>query len=133
LKNFREYTNSLIENKDGVIITPAQADELMEIFEFACDKESNEFNEGNKIISLLKNFLSGLKPSFLLEKLPNEKPIIIEDVFSERVDVDPAKLDHHKEALMMQLQFPGMTYEDAAAQVKKPVTRKRRKQNVDED
>jgi len=80
LREFREFANSLIENEDGAIINPGQADELVDIMEmaysadsksveFSADDESVSDNPTSGYVDKIKSLFLGLKPKFSTKTL----------------------------------------------------------------
>ncbi|MCX6153748.1 MAG: hypothetical protein NT007_06290 [Candidatus Kapabacteria bacterium] len=120
LKNFREFANSLIENPDGAIITPASADKLIDILEHShilteINKKVANFSEEYPIVEQIENFLLSLKPAFFPKEFAvktktNEKQKRFE--FKSK-NVSPERLKIHEKALEIQSITPGLSYEEA--------------------
>lgn len=118
LKEFREFADSLIENPKGAIITPAQAENLVDILEmaFAADNGASlEFSDNNINLSKVKEFMLGLQPVFSLNEFATRsnarelKPI--NDFSNKKVSKERMKL--HEKAKQLQSEFPEMDYEEA--------------------
>ncbi len=66
-KEFREFTNSLIDSPNGPVITPAQADAVIDILEMAHSADANggnkEFADGRCYVDMVRNFISGFRPA----------------------------------------------------------------------
>ena len=124
LKEYREFANSLIENDAGSLITPAQADELIDLLEMAyqADKsKAGEFTEGSGAVDKVKSFMMSLQPVFSTEEFAKrtggETDMQYED-FSDR-NVAPERLTLHERALEIVKSHPGLSYEEAVCRVER--------------
>ncbi len=131
-KEFREFTNSLIDNPDGPVITPAQADAVIDILEMAHTADANkngnnnannngnkDFAEGRTYVDMVREFVSGFRPAVQMGEFAS-KDAAVEAVsareFSNR-NVSEDRLKLHEKALDMQNLTPGLTYEEAVCLV----------------
>jgi hypothetical protein len=125
LKEFREFANNLIEDENGSIITPAQADGLIDIMEMAYQYDLNNadktFSEGNSNVELVKEFVSALKPVFTTNEFARRNNVLnltSELDFSNK-NVSLERLKVHEKAKNIQLEIPGLSYEEAVCQAQK--------------
>ena len=124
-KEFRRFTDSLIDNPDGAIITPAQADSLVDIMEmaFAADFEQSNGNSFSKEVGNLekvKGFVSSLRPVLVMSEFahkPNNRKQFETD-YSRR-NVQPERLTLHEKAMELQSDDSGLTYEEAIMKVRR--------------
>jgi len=115
-KEFREFANSLINKDNNLFITPAQADNLVEILEYSYQADNSlEFSEGESLVEKIKNFVSKLKPQFSLEEYTqsftddsNENQF---DELNQNISYERLRL--HKKAKELQFSNPEMSYEEA--------------------
>jgi hypothetical protein len=122
LKEFREFANSLLENPDGSIITPAHSAELIDILEIAYHADTNQneltFSDGSSYVDKVKSFFSSLKPSFNLKEFAVRQEIRNFSEypdFSER-NVSPSRLKLHEKAVEIRNSMPGISYEEAVCE-----------------
>ena len=120
-KEFREFANSLIENPAGMLITPAQADNLVAILEIVHSASSGEFAETSENVGKVESFFSSLSPVFSTNEFASRgtKGNIPggSDFTGKNVQTDKLKL--HERALEIQAESAGMTYEEAVAAARK--------------
>ena len=142
LKEYREFANSLIDNKGISIISPAQAVQLVDILEAANSIDNgkliidnSEFAEqtpssvdGHKsvvdypsVVSQIKNFVSSLKPQFSLREFAvnNNKLEIFSDEKFANQKVAQNRLELHTRAKQIQSQTAGLSYEEAILMAQK--------------
>ena len=136
LKEFREFANSLIDNKGISIITPAQAVQLVDILEagYQIDNgkliiDNEEFVEQTppsvdfhksvgalpSVVSQIKNFVSSLKPQFSLMEFAvksNQLELFTDEKFANQ-KVAQDRLELHTRAKQIQSQTAGLSYEEA--------------------
>ncbi len=124
LKEYREFANSLIENEAGSLITPAQADELIDLLEMAFQSDrskAGEFAENSGAVDKVKSFMMSLQPVFSTEEFARrtggESDMQYED-FSDR-NVAPERLTLHERALEMVKSHPGLSYEEAVCKAQR--------------
>ncbi len=115
-KEFREFANSLINKDNNLFITPAQADNLVDILEYSYQADNGlEFSEGTSLVQKVKNFVSKLKPQFSLEEYTQ---VIADDSNENQFDevnqnISYERLRLHKKAKELQFSNPKMSYEEA--------------------
>lgn len=125
LKAFRDYSNSLIENPEGSLITPSQAQELVDILEMAYSADS-EFSEteletqNSPNVDKIKRFFSGLQPVISFSEYARGKSIANnqDDPFSGK-KVAPDRLALHRRAKEIQSDNPGLSYEEAVVKAQR--------------
>ena len=123
-RQYREFANSLMKNADGMLITPAQSDLLVDLMEmgFIADRKNNEsgqFSEVSDYVEKLKRFVLTFKPAFTFNELTNPEIIsnnIKESKFSDK-NVNRERMALHEKAKHLQMIYPGMTYEDAVCKM----------------
>jgi hypothetical protein len=130
LKEFREYANSLIENINGSVITPAQVDKLIDILEMAHQSDNNldkiEYSDNITNVEKVKQFISALQPVFNLKKYTTNEATGIEprlrrnnfDSYEKPGDfsdkpVAAERLMLHNKAMEIKATTPGLSYEEA--------------------
>lgn len=121
LKEFREFTNSLINNSNGSLITPSQSDILIDIMELAYREDINNQNiEANccdtiSNLEKVKLFASNLKPIFDRSEfaIKNKAQADYSEVNQWGKNVCSDKLILHEKAKSLQYDSPGLSYEEA--------------------
>jgi hypothetical protein len=123
LKEFRQFADSLIEHPKGALITPSQAQELVDILEMAYSADSaySEIDSVNTPnVERIKLFFSGMKPAITFSEFARSKsaPIPPDDNFAP-ARVSPDRLALHQRAKEIQCENPGMSYEESALKAKR--------------
>ena len=136
LKEFREFANSLIDNHECPIITPAQSDDLIDLLEIAYRQDAKDeliskssaseqlssFSESSYNVEKVKRFFSGLKPQFSQKEFAVKgKSAVLQNDFKATVNIQPDRLQLHKRAQELQDDAPGLSYEEAVTIAQKEV------------
>ena len=122
-KEYRDFVYGLIENPEGAVITPNQAESLVEMMEVAYNKDINdsdhkEFNENiyTQSVNKIKEFATSLNPLFnfkefaVKQNLPKRS-----EEFQTRKNISEERLQIHIRAREIQNETPGLSYEEAAS------------------
>jgi hypothetical protein len=113
LLEFRDRVNSLISDRNGVVITPAQGELLIDILEQAHFTDSGRSESKPALTEMIMAFVSKMKPAFDTKEFTiNEKNNMIEHNFSSR-NVSKDRLNLHERALEIKMSTPGLAYEEA--------------------
>lgn len=115
-KEFREFANSLISKDNNLLITPVQADNLVEILEFAYQADSSmEFSEGISLVDKVKNFVSKFQTQFPLEEYSQaiDNNSDENEFYEKNQNISQERLRLHKKAKELQFLNPEMSYEEA--------------------
>jgi hypothetical protein len=117
LKEFREYTNKLIDDENGPIITPVQGSLLVDILEMAFDRDNSlglDFEEITSSVSRVREFIESLQPVISLSEFAKKTDNSFErkNKFIGR-NTSPERLKLHEMAVELQNQNPGLSYEEA--------------------
>ena len=103
-KEINDFIFSLINHPTGCIILPSQYDAIYNILIMADDKLRCE----------IKNFLSNLKPQFIVEEIATNNKCINPIVSKYNIkNSDPDRLRIHELALTFMQHNPGLAYPDA--------------------
>jgi hypothetical protein len=113
LLEFRDKVNSLISDRNGVVITPAQGELLIDILEQAHFADSGRSEKKPALTEMIMAFVSKMKPAFdTREFAVSEKDNVFEHNYSNR-NVSKDRLNLHERALEIKMGTPGLAYEEA--------------------
>ena len=116
LKQYREFAESLIHNPRGALITPAQTDAVVDMLEMAhrdMSADSSTYSENDNSVKKIMNFFQSLKPSFSLNEFAVRAKTVQPEEEFKGVPLQDSRIELHENARQIQLENPGLCYEEA--------------------